>query len=51
MIKVLRCRDLENTNPKCPFDWQGQSDNELLRAAAEHIVYWHRPPNILETRY
>jgi predicted small metal-binding protein len=48
MIKVLKCRDLEDTNPKCPFEWRGQSDDEILSAAAEHIVFWHRPRNIPE---
>jgi predicted small metal-binding protein len=46
MTRVLKCRDLEDTNPKCPFEWRGQSDDEILTAAAEHLVFWHRPRNI-----
>jgi predicted small metal-binding protein len=46
VTKVLKCRDLEDTNPRCPFEWRGLSDDEILNNAAEHIILWHRPRNI-----
>jgi predicted small metal-binding protein len=45
MTKVLKCRDLEDLNPKCPFEWRGHSEDEILNNAAEHIILWHRPRN------
>ena len=48
MTKILRCKDIEGLNPKCPFEWHGHSEDELVYDAVEHIVLWHRPVNIPE---
>lgn len=45
-MKVLKCSDLEDLNPRCPFEWRGDSEDEILNNAAEHIILWHRPRNI-----
>jgi len=43
MQKVLKCKDIEGLNPKCPFEWRGQSEDAVLYNAVEHIILWHRP--------
>ena len=46
MTKVLKCKDIAGLNPRCPFEWCGHSEDEILSNAAEHIVLWHKPQNI-----
>jgi predicted small metal-binding protein len=46
--KILKCKDIQGLNRRCPFEWHGQSEDELVYNAAEHIVLWHRPENIPE---
>jgi predicted small metal-binding protein len=45
MTKVLKCKDIEGLNPKCPFEWRGHSEDETVYNAAEHIILWHKPQN------
>jgi predicted small metal-binding protein len=48
MPNVLKCKDIEGLNTKCPFEWHGQSEDAVVYNAVEHIVLWHRPRNIPE---
>lgn len=43
MAKVLRCGDL---NPGCKFEARGESEMEVLGAAAEHARTQHGMNNI-----
>jgi predicted small metal-binding protein len=38
MAKILKCGDL---NPGCSFEAQGNNEDEVLRAAAEHARTKH----------
>jgi predicted small metal-binding protein len=46
MTKVLRCKDIKGLNPKCPFEWRGDSEDEILYMAAEHVILWHKPKSV-----
>jgi len=48
MMKALKCKDIEGLNPRCPFEWRGDSEDEIVFKAAEHIILWHRPRNVPE---
>jgi len=43
MAKVLKCSDL---NPGCNFEARGNSDDEVLKKAAEHAKTAHNMPSI-----
>ena len=43
MTKVLKCGDL---NPGCKFEARGNSEGEVLQAAAEHAKAKHGMNNI-----
>jgi predicted small metal-binding protein len=43
MAKVLKCGDL---NPGCKFEARGNSEDEVLKNAAEHAKTAHNMPNI-----
>ena len=48
MAKVLKCSDV---NPGCDFEIRGNSEDEVLRKAAEHAKTAHNmqsiPPDLL----
>ena len=48
MAKVLKCGDL---NPGCKFEARGNSEDEVLKRAAEHAKTAHNmlsmPPDVL----
>jgi predicted small metal-binding protein len=48
MTKVLKCGDL---NPGCKFEARGNSEDEVLKKAAEHAKTTHNmhniPPDVL----
>jgi predicted small metal-binding protein len=48
MAKVLKCGDL---NPGCKFEARGNSEDEVLKKAAEHAKTAHNmnniPPDVL----
>ena len=43
MTKILKCGDL---NPGCEFEARGNSEGEVLQAAAEHAKTKHGMKNI-----
>ena len=49
MTKVLKCNDL---NPGCTFEARGNTDEDVLKKAAEHAKTAHNmeefPPDILD---
>ena len=49
MTKVLKCNDL---NPGCTFEARGNTDEDVLRTAAEHAKTAHNmekiPPDVLD---
>jgi predicted small metal-binding protein len=49
MNKVLKCNDL---NPGCTFETRGNTDEDVLKKAAEHAKTAHNmkevPPNVLD---
>jgi len=48
MAKVLKCNDL---NPGCSFEARGNSEEDVLKKAAEHAKMVHQmkeiPPDVL----
>jgi predicted small metal-binding protein len=48
MTKILKCKDIEGLNRKCPFEWRGHSEDEVVDQAVEHITLWHKPQNLPE---
>ena len=49
MTKVLKCNDL---NPGCSFEARGNTDEDVLKKAAEHAKTAHKmkeiPPAVLD---
>jgi predicted small metal-binding protein len=49
MAKVLKCNDL---NPDCSFEARGNTDEDVLKMAAEHAKTVHKmnkiPPDVLD---
>jgi predicted small metal-binding protein len=49
MTKILKCNDL---NPGCAFEARGNSDEDVLKKAAEHAKAAHHmnkiPPDVLD---
>ena len=49
MAKVLKCNDL---NPGCSFEARGNTDEDVLKKAAEHAKLAHNmkeiPPGLLD---
>ena len=49
VTKVLRCNDL---NPGCTFEARGNTDEDVLKKAAEHAKTAHKmkeiPPDVLD---
>jgi predicted small metal-binding protein len=49
MTKVLKCNDL---NPGCSFEARGNTDEDVLKLAAEHAKTAHKmkdiPPDVLD---
>ena len=43
MAKVLKCSDI---NPGCPFEARGNSEDEVLRQAADHVRTKHNMKEI-----